>query len=320
MDANQGLVRLIANRWWREELRMQFDDLVSIGNIGLLIAIRRFDNSRRVKLGTYATWWIKQAIGRGIDDDGSIVRIPVHMAEKIRKFRRRNGGNDGAEDDGEAKPEAANGNGLNKVLDAIAASRTISLNAPINRRPSADAQETEVISTMAAEGFSPEEIYMRDRALQWLEDMIGLNAGNPRNAEVLVRRMYGETLQQLGDAFGVTRERIRQVITAECKGELGKRLKKAGVSPSAIFTFKDKSKEGSAREAETSERLNTLGVFNEFIRSKAADGVPLAEDRWKADGYLSLIFNAIAGMKVGGKPYAGTGSWENYLLTEGIAR
>jgi RNA polymerase primary sigma factor len=89
VNLNQGLIERIAGRYEKSSRhKLDFDDLVSVGKMGLLKAIDKFDTKMGYQFSTYATWWIKQSITRAIFDEGTTVRIPVHMHEKIMKLIR----------------------------------------------------------------------------------------------------------------------------------------------------------------------------------------------------------------------------------------
>jgi RNA polymerase primary sigma factor len=84
--ANLRLVIHIVKRYVNQGL--PFSDLIQEGNIGLIKAVEKFEYKKGFKLSTYAYWWIKQAIGRAIDDKARTIRIPIHMASRIKRIRR----------------------------------------------------------------------------------------------------------------------------------------------------------------------------------------------------------------------------------------
>ncbi|MEV6401568.1 sigma-70 family RNA polymerase sigma factor [Streptomyces bobili] len=80
---NQRLVHKLVPRYLDQGL--DYDDLFQHGALGLMRAARKFDPAKGFKFSTYATWWVRQAISRGIADEGAVIRIPVHMHEQVRK-------------------------------------------------------------------------------------------------------------------------------------------------------------------------------------------------------------------------------------------
>jgi RNA polymerase primary sigma factor len=188
-------------------------DLISEGNIGLMKAVERFDLSKRAKLSTYAVWWIRQCIKRAISNQSKVVRLPVHLGDKISKIRRvalqmsEELGREPTDDELSVEIGIAS----EKVSDLRSAGiRPASLDAPIN-----DDDLTEFGESVAdEEARTPFEL-LRDKDLR---DKVGglLNELNDREKKIIAERFgFGgggrKTLEQIGSKLGVSRERIRQL-------------------------------------------------------------------------------------------------------------
>ena len=211
IEANLRLVVSVSKKYNGRGMNM--DDMTQEGNMGLMKAVEKFDYRRGYKFSTYATWWIRQAITRAIADQSRTIRIPVHMGEMINRLSRT--ARRLVQEYGREPTDEEIGRAMEITAEKVREIRKISqdpisINAPIGEEE--DSYVGDFIEDTAAE--APAEAASQSLLRDHVEDV--LSTLSPREAEVLKLR-HGlvdkrvRTLEEVGQIFGVTRERIRQI-------------------------------------------------------------------------------------------------------------